>query len=96
MDSTEKSDSPSSPFTSRSGFMRHRKRSAKHPITLLRKPGIAKELRELHYEEQEYTSSSSVGSTTSQLVSDDSGIDVSQDNGKGHSYFLRKRYTNPF
>ncbi|KAH8293824.1 hypothetical protein KR054_005087 [Drosophila jambulina] len=93
----KESNSPSTPVTSRSGFMRYRRTSTPHPLTLLRKPGIAQQLKELQYEEQNETSSSSieadttVGSTSQ--ISDDSGIDVSQDNdGAGHRYFLRRRY----
>ncbi|KAH8243476.1 hypothetical protein KR032_007755 [Drosophila birchii] len=91
-------DSPSTPATSRSVFMRQRKRYTPHCISLLRQPGIAKELWELHYDQEEYEKSSSSKETnTSQTISNDSGIDVSQASGESkekHCYFLRNK--DPF
>ncbi|XP_020814810.1 uncharacterized protein LOC110189181 [Drosophila serrata] len=103
MNLEKNSNSPTTPTSSRSALMRRRKRSTPHLVTLLRNPGIAKELRELQYDEENEKNSSAVEAETSaqstSQISDDSGIDVSQEDDATkkptHSYTLRKRYKDP-
>ncbi|XP_043655768.1 uncharacterized protein LOC122621843 [Drosophila teissieri] len=99
--------SPTTPVTSRSGYLRGRKRINPHPISQLRKKPMSKndekienvdpedssiDLKSSHYSKGADTSTE----LESQGTSTDSGLETSQDIGNESHYSLRKAAKDPF
>ncbi|XP_039493111.1 uncharacterized protein LOC120452785 [Drosophila santomea] len=90
--------SPTTPVTSRSGYLRGRKRINPHPISQLRKKPMPENDEKTENVDPEDSSIEADTSTEleSQDTSTDSGLETSHDTGNESHYSLRKAAKDPF